>query len=75
MPRHWSLVLVFAPQLYEKQLYGSIYRDGMKNVSLTSPKLLEQVLRNDEKFPCRGDMSFWKDYRDMKGFGYGPFTE
>ncbi|XP_051937895.1 sterol 26-hydroxylase, mitochondrial isoform X1 [Hippocampus zosterae] len=61
-------------QLYEKQLYGSIYIDGMKNVSLTSPKLLEQVLRSDEKFPCRGDMSIWKDYRDMKGFGYGPFT-
>ncbi|XP_077437176.1 sterol 26-hydroxylase, mitochondrial-like isoform X2 [Vanacampus margaritifer] len=61
-------------QLYEKQLYGPIYRDALKSVSLNTPKLLEQVLRSDEKFPCRGDMSFWKDYRDMKGFGYGPFT-
>ncbi|XP_057709467.1 sterol 26-hydroxylase, mitochondrial [Corythoichthys intestinalis] len=62
-------------QLYEKQLYGPIYRDGLKTVSLTTPKLLEELLRSDEKFPSRGDMSFWKDYRDMKGFGYGPFTE
>ncbi|XP_037136763.1 sterol 26-hydroxylase, mitochondrial [Syngnathus acus] len=61
-------------QLYEKQLYGPIYRDGLKTVSLNSVALLEQVLRRDDKFPCRGDMSFWKDYRDMKGLGYGPFT-
>ncbi|XP_061923535.1 sterol 26-hydroxylase, mitochondrial [Entelurus aequoreus] len=62
-------------QLYEKRLYGPIYRDGLKTVALNTPKLLEELLRNEEKFPRRGDMSFWKDYRDMKGFGYGPFTE
>ncbi|XP_056244560.1 sterol 26-hydroxylase, mitochondrial isoform X2 [Seriola aureovittata] len=62
-------------QIYEKQLYGPIYRDGLKSVSVNTPKLLEEIMRNDEKFPCRGDMSVWKDYRDMKGIGYGPFTE
>nr|XP_057938363.1 sterol 26-hydroxylase, mitochondrial-like [Doryrhamphus excisus] len=62
-------------QLYEKQLYGPIYIAGMNTVSLNTPKLLEELLRNEEKFPCRGDMTFWKDYRDMKGFGYGPFTK
>ncbi|KAM9850538.1 sterol 26-hydroxylase, mitochondrial [Aulostomus maculatus] len=62
-------------QIYEKKRYGSIYRDGLKMVSLNTAKLLEELLRNDEKFPCRGDMSFWKEYRDMRGFGYGPFTE
>ncbi|XP_077584973.1 sterol 26-hydroxylase, mitochondrial [Stigmatopora nigra] len=62
-------------QLYEKKLYGPIYKDGLKTVSLNSPKLLEELLRSDEKFPSRGDMSFWKDYRDMRGLGYGPFTE
>ncbi|XP_054642347.1 sterol 26-hydroxylase, mitochondrial-like [Dunckerocampus dactyliophorus] len=62
-------------QLYEKQLYGPIYIDGLKTVSLNTPKLLEELLRNEEKFPSRGDMSFWKEYRDMKGFGYGPLTE
>nr|XP_020477305.1 sterol 26-hydroxylase, mitochondrial-like [Monopterus albus] len=61
-------------QIYEKQRYGPIYRDGLKLVSVNTPKLLEEVLRNDDSFPCRGDMSLWKDVRDMKGFGYGPFT-
>ncbi|XP_071328839.1 sterol 26-hydroxylase, mitochondrial [Trachinotus anak] len=62
-------------QIYEKQRYGPIFRDGLKSVSVNTPQLLEEIMRNDEKFPCRGDMSAWKDYRDMKGFGYGPFTE
>ncbi|CAK6963720.1 sterol 26-hydroxylase%2C mitochondrial [Scomber scombrus] len=62
-------------QIYEKQLYGPIYKDGMKAVSLNTPQLLEELMRNEDKYPCRGDMSFWKDYRDMRGFGYGPFTE
>ncbi|XP_042350913.1 sterol 26-hydroxylase, mitochondrial [Plectropomus leopardus] len=62
-------------QIYEKRLYGPIYRDGLKQVCVNTAKLLEEVLRNDEKFPTRGDMSVWKEYRDMRGFGYGPFTE
>lgn len=62
-------------QIYEKKRYGPIYRDGLKSVSVNTPKLLEELMRNDEKFPCRGDMSLWKDYRDIRGFGYGPFTE
>ncbi|XP_069554912.1 sterol 26-hydroxylase, mitochondrial [Brachyistius frenatus] len=62
-------------QIYDKQRYGHIYRDGLKSVSVNTPQLLEEILRKDERFPCRGDMSLWKEYRDMKGFGYGPFTE
>ncbi|XP_040004242.1 sterol 26-hydroxylase, mitochondrial isoform X2 [Xiphias gladius] len=61
-------------QIYEKQLYGPIYRDGLNSVSLNTPKLQEELMRNEDKFPCRGDMSLWKEYRDMRGFGYGPFT-
>ncbi|KAG7263449.1 hypothetical protein CRUP_005316 [Coryphaenoides rupestris] len=62
-------------QIYEKQLYGPIYVGGFKTVSLSSGKLLEEVLRQEEKFPHRGEMSLWTDYRDLRGFGYGPFTE
>ncbi|XP_053296633.1 sterol 26-hydroxylase, mitochondrial [Pleuronectes platessa] len=61
-------------QIHEKRCYGPIYRDGMRAVSVNTPQLLEEVMRNDDKFPCRGDMSLWRDYRDMRGFGYGPFT-
>lgn len=62
-------------QIYEKQLYGPIYRDGMNTVCVNTAKLLEDILRNDNKFPNRGDMSLWKEYRDIRGYGYGPFTE
>ncbi|CAN9497980.1 unnamed protein product [Ophioblennius macclurei] len=61
-------------QIYEKQRYGPIYRDGMGQVCLSCPELLEELLRKDERFPCRADMSIWKEFRDLKGFGYGPFT-
>ncbi|KAK2904816.1 hypothetical protein QQF64_032944 [Cirrhinus molitorella] len=65
-------------QLYEKQLYGPIYRvnaGNIKAISINSADLLEELLRKDEKFPCRGDMSSWTEPRDLKGIGYGPFTE
>lgn len=62
-------------QLHEKALYGRIFRDGLGTVAVNSAELLEEVLRKDERFPVRGDMSLWKEYRDTKGIGYGPFTE
>ncbi|CAL8387621.1 sterol 26-hydroxylase, mitochondrial isoform X1 [Gadus morhua] len=62
-------------QIHEKELYGPIYVGGFKTVSLSSVKLMEEVLRKEEKFPSRGDMSLWTDYRNMRGLGYGPFTE
>ena len=64
-----------ASQIHEKELYGPIYVGGFKTVSLSSVKLMEEVLRKEEKFPSRGDMALWTDYRDMRGLGYGPFTE
>lgn len=62
-------------QVYEKALYGGIFRDGLRTVAVNSAELLEEVLRREEKFPVRGDMSLWKEYRDSQGIGYGPFTE
>ncbi|XP_059198322.1 sterol 26-hydroxylase, mitochondrial [Centropristis striata] len=62
-------------QIYHKQRYGPIYRNAEKSVCVNTPKLLEEVLRNDEKFPSRGELAPWKEYREMGGFGYGPFTE
>ncbi|XP_056610060.1 sterol 26-hydroxylase, mitochondrial-like [Triplophysa dalaica] len=65
-------------QLYEKLLYGPLYRVNAGNyncVSISNAELLEELLRKDEKFPSRGDMTLWTEYRDMRGIGYGPFTE
>uniref|UniRef100_A0A3Q2QM96 Cytochrome P450, family 27, subfamily A, polypeptide 1.1 n=1 Tax=Fundulus heteroclitus TaxID=8078 RepID=A0A3Q2QM96_FUNHE len=62
-------------QVYEKQLYGPIYINGRKAVSVTTAQLLEELMRQDDKFPTRGDVSLWTEYREMRGFGYGPLTE
>ncbi|MEQ2260495.1 hypothetical protein XENORESO_019443 [Xenotaenia resolanae] len=62
-------------QIYEKKLYGPIYKNGRKAVSVTTPQLLEELMRKDERFPSRGDMSLWTEYRELRGLGYGPFTE
>ncbi|KAA0715561.1 Sterol 26-hydroxylase, mitochondrial [Triplophysa tibetana] len=65
-------------QLYEKLLHGPLYRVNTGNyncVSISNAELLEELLRKDEKFPSRGDMTLWTEYRDMRGIGYGPFTE
>ncbi|MEQ2232948.1 hypothetical protein ILYODFUR_016712 [Ilyodon furcidens] len=52
-----------------------MYRDRLNSVSVNTPQLLEEVMRYDGTFPTRGDMSVWTEYRDMRGHGYGPFTE
>ncbi|XP_062862055.1 sterol 26-hydroxylase, mitochondrial-like isoform X2 [Trichomycterus rosablanca] len=64
-------------QLYEKQLHGTMYKvkaGSSPTVALNTVELLEELLRKDDKFPCRGDMSLWVEYRDMRGLGYGPVT-
>ncbi|XP_058248816.1 sterol 26-hydroxylase, mitochondrial-like [Hemibagrus wyckioides] len=65
-------------QLIDKQRYGPIYkvRGGDKHtIALNSVELLEELMRKDDKFPTRGDMALWTEYRDMHGYGYGPVTE
>ncbi|XP_053351970.1 sterol 26-hydroxylase, mitochondrial-like [Clarias gariepinus] len=65
-------------QLYEKQLYGPMYKvrgGDSHTIVLNTVELLEELMRKDDKFPSRGDMTTWTEYRDMNGFGYGPVTE
>ncbi|KAF7709704.1 sterol 26-hydroxylase, mitochondrial-like [Silurus meridionalis] len=65
-------------QLYEKKLYGPMYKVQTGNnhaISLNSVELLEELMRKDDKFPRRGDMNIWTEYRDKNNLGYGPITE
>ncbi|KAL4635625.1 hypothetical protein GN956_G13456 [Arapaima gigas] len=65
-------------QVYDKQLYGPLYKvnaGGLISIAIASAELMEEILRKDAKFPSRGDMTIWTEYRDMRGIGYGPFTE
>lgn len=43
-------------------------------VNLASAPLLEQVMRQDDKYPTRDSMELWKAHRDYQSLAYGPFT-
>ena len=60
-----------------KDKYGPMWitRVGPQaHVNLASAPLLEQVMRQEGKYPLRNDMDLWKEHRDLQGLAYGPFT-
>ncbi|XP_004469603.1 sterol 26-hydroxylase, mitochondrial-like [Dasypus novemcinctus] len=64
-------------QMLNKARYGPIWVSSLGpyiHVSLASAQLLEQVLRQEDKYPIRNDMEQWKAHRDQRGLAYGPFT-
>ncbi|MXQ79268.1 hypothetical protein E5288_WYG000516 [Bos mutus] len=64
-------------QVLNKAKYGPIWinRVGPQmHVHLASAPLLEQVMRQEGKYPVRDDMKLWKEHRDQQGLSYGPFT-
>ncbi|XP_004376380.1 sterol 26-hydroxylase, mitochondrial [Trichechus manatus latirostris] len=64
-------------QMLSKAKYGPIWRTRVgpqTSVNLASAPLLEQVMRQEGKYPIRNDMALWKEHRDQQGLSYGPFT-
>lgn len=64
-------------QVLSKAKYGPMWvtRVGPQtHVNLASAPLLEQVMRQEGKYPVRNDMDLWKEHRDLQGLAYGPFT-
>ncbi|XP_006891952.1 PREDICTED: sterol 26-hydroxylase, mitochondrial-like [Elephantulus edwardii] len=64
-------------QMLSKAKYGPIWKTYIgpqTHVNLASPQLLEQVMRQEGKYPMRNDMVLWKEHRDQHGLSYGPFT-
>ncbi|XP_025780288.1 sterol 26-hydroxylase, mitochondrial isoform X1 [Puma concolor] len=64
-------------QMLNKTKYGPMWvtRLGPQmHVNLASAPLLEQVMRQESKYPVRNDMELWKEHRDQQGLAYGPFT-
>ncbi|XP_028337728.1 sterol 26-hydroxylase, mitochondrial [Physeter macrocephalus] len=64
-------------QVLNKAKYGPIWINRLGpqiHVNLASAPLLEQVMRQEGKYPVRNDMELWKEHRDQQGLAYGPFT-
>ncbi|CAM4629349.1 sterol 26-hydroxylase, mitochondrial [Caretta caretta] len=65
-------------QITFRKLYGPMWKSTFgkyKNVNIGSPEILEQLLRQEGKYPMRSDMALWKEHRDIRQLQYGPFTE
>lgn len=63
-------------QVLNKAKYGPMWTTSYgpyTNVNLASAPLLEQVMRQEGKYPIRDHMEQWKDHRDQKGLSYGIF--
>ncbi|XP_062972843.1 sterol 26-hydroxylase, mitochondrial [Elgaria multicarinata webbii] len=65
-------------QVISKKLYGPIWKSwfgSQININIGSPEILEELLRQEGKYPIRSDMALWKEHRDKRHLPYGPFTE
>ncbi|XP_019378367.1 PREDICTED: sterol 26-hydroxylase, mitochondrial [Gavialis gangeticus] len=80
---YWYLLRGYLLHMHDlqgifKQHYGSLWKQHMgpyMTVNVACPELLEQVLRQEGRFPTRCDMALWKEHRDLRGQAYGPLTE
>nr|XP_047935633.1 sterol 26-hydroxylase, mitochondrial [Anser cygnoides] len=64
--------------LMSRRIYGPIWKSTFghyQNINIGSPVVLEQLLRQEGKYPMRSDMALWKEHRDTRRLPYGPFTE
>ncbi|KAL1279262.1 hypothetical protein QQF64_025935 [Cirrhinus molitorella] len=79
----WDLFLptrTVAPiscKLEGRRKYGPMWKASfgpILTVHVAEPELIEQVLRQEGQHPMRSDLSSWKDYRKLRGEGYGLLT-
>ncbi|KAI1899125.1 hypothetical protein AGOR_G00058320 [Albula goreensis] len=76
---YWLFVKGYADKSHEMQvehrrLYGPIWRSRFGPfdvVNVATPELIEQVIRQEGRYPVRTDLPHWKEYRDMRGQAYG----
>ncbi|XP_067287219.1 25-hydroxyvitamin D-1 alpha hydroxylase, mitochondrial [Pseudorasbora parva] len=64
-------------QLEGRSRYGPMWKASfgpILTVHVAEPELIEQVLRQEGQHPMRSDLSSWKDYRRLRGEGYGLLT-
>uniref|UniRef100_A0A8B9PWZ4 Cytochrome P450 family 27 subfamily A member 1 n=1 Tax=Apteryx owenii TaxID=8824 RepID=A0A8B9PWZ4_APTOW len=56
-------------RLMSRRIYGPIWKSTFghyENINIGSPEVLEQLLRQEGKYPMRSDMALWKEHRDTR---------
>ncbi|KAJ8260182.1 hypothetical protein GJAV_G00178020 [Gymnothorax javanicus] len=64
-------------QMEGRKRYGPMWKASfgpILTVHVAEPALIEQVLRQEGQHPMRSDLCSWKDYRKLRGHGYGLLT-
>uniref|UniRef100_M3XKF7 Cytochrome P450 family 27 subfamily A member 3 n=1 Tax=Latimeria chalumnae TaxID=7897 RepID=M3XKF7_LATCH len=67
-----------AMQIEHKKIYGPIWKSKygpLALVNVASADLIEQVIRQEGKYPIRTDMPHWREYRRLRSHAYGPLSE
>ncbi|XP_067890927.1 cytochrome P450 isoform X1 [Heterodontus francisci] len=65
-------------QLVQKMMFGPIWKSKfgpLTVVNVASADLIEQILRQEGKYPVRAYMPHWREYRKLRGHAYGPLCE
>uniref|UniRef100_UPI00398F66E0 sterol 26-hydroxylase, mitochondrial-like n=1 Tax=Pristiophorus japonicus TaxID=55135 RepID=UPI00398F66E0 len=60
-------------QVIERSEFGPVWRTG-KMVNVADSRLVEQVLRQEGKYPMRSPMNIWADSRTESGLANGIIT-
>ncbi|XP_041056069.1 cytochrome P450 [Carcharodon carcharias] len=65
-------------QILQKKMFGPIWKakfGPLTVINVASADLIEQVLRQEGKYPLRAYMPHWRAYRELRGQAYGPLCE
>ncbi|XP_038646033.1 cytochrome P450 [Scyliorhinus canicula] len=65
-------------QILQKKMFGPIWKirfGPLTVINVASADLIEQILRQEGKYPLRAYMPHWRAYREMRGHAYGPLCE
>ncbi|KAM3878451.1 cytochrome P450 [Diretmus argenteus] len=65
-------------QIEHSKIYGPLWKSKygpLVVVNVASAELIEQVCRQEGKYPVRADMIHWRGYRELRNQAYGPLSE
>lgn len=65
-------------QIEHSKIYGPLWKSKygpLVVVNVARAELIEEVLRQEGRFPIRTDMPHWRGYRQLRSHAYGPLTE